>query len=181
MPEVHTIFYTAHPAAPNVFTPGRTSEIRSVILHSSCGREAGDLAVLSGHTERKVSSHFYIARSGRVYRLVKEEDTAWHAGKVANPRYGNPASIGIEMEHFDPDEYHPDGQDWPRAQVEEASRLCAYLLKRHHLSSKDIHSHAKIADPPGRKTDPVAFPWDSFFEKLNAKLEYDWQIAEAKE
>ena len=181
MAEVHTIRYIWRPAKEKVYRFGRDQEVRSVILHSSCGREAGDLEILTGGTEREVSSHWYITRSGKVYHLVSDADTAWHAGKVNQPRYANSASIGIEMEHFDPDENHPEGQDWPRIQVEEVSRVCAYLLKKFKLSPKDIFSHEQIADPPGRKSDPVNFPWRDFHDKLEAKLEYDWKAEKIEE
>jgi N-acetyl-anhydromuramyl-L-alanine amidase AmpD len=173
MAEVHTIEFIWRPAKG--FTPGRALPIRTVILHSSCGREQGDLATLTGP---KVSSHWYITRDGKVYHLVQNADTAWHAGRVTASRYSNAASLGIEQEHFDPDDNHPDGENWPRQQVEQAARLCAFLLKQYGLSPDDIHSHAEVAAPPGRKVDPVAYPWDSFRRLLDQKLAFDWKAVQ---
>lgn len=175
MSGIHTVRYILMPAREGAFTPGREMRIKSIILHSSCGREAGDLETLTGNTERVVSCHWYINRCGVVYHLVQNCDTAYHAGKVNNPNFGNAASIGIEQEHFDPDENHLHGQDWPRSQIESAARLCAFLIQKHHLSLRDIVSHAHAADPPGRKTDPVNYPWDDFLERVEIKLQETWQ------
>ena len=47
----------------------------------------------------KVSSHFLINRVGKIYRLVQENKTAWHAGKSSWKGYKNlnKNSIGIEL------------------------------------------------------------------------------------
>ena len=52
----------------------------------------------------KVSAHYYISRSGYIYRLINEDHVAWHAGLSEMPRTGrsirgsvNDFSIGIEL------------------------------------------------------------------------------------
>ena len=47
----------------------------------------------------KVSSHFFINRSGKIYKLVNENKIAWHAGKSKwrNVINLNASSIGIEL------------------------------------------------------------------------------------
>lgn len=173
--EVHTVTFTWRPARPGAYEVGRPDGVRAVILHSTCGREAGDLDVLTGHTDRKVSVHWYVNRAGKVYHLVADADTAWHVGK-AKRGLGNRETVGIEMEHFDPDEAHPHGEDWPQAQVESVARLCAYLLQRHRLAPSSIHSHAEVALPAGRKVDPVAFPWGAFRALLCRKQAVHWAV-----
>ncbi len=175
MNEIHSVRYIWYPAKVHNYRHGRLHEVQSVILHSSCGRESGDLELLTGKLYTQVSANWYINRAGMVYHLVSDSDTAFHAGNVSQPRFANSASVGIEMEHFDPDKFHPKGEDWPCIQVEQASRVCAYLLKKFDLSPEDIFSHAYIADPPGRKSDPVNFPWQCFHNKLDANLKYDWK------
>src|SRR5215470_20288157 len=121
---------------PKAFKKGRRQEIRNVVLHSTEGREAGDLATLTGS---KVSVHWYVTRAGKVFHIVNDEDTAFHAGKVFKPTFfSNDATVGIEQEHFDPDpKKHRVNEDWPDAQIETVARLTAFLLKAHNLTSPD--------------------------------------------
>lgn len=143
-----TIRYTWLPA--QAFTPGRGGKtIRTIVLHSACGSLAGDLATLTGP---KVSAHWYVARDGRIWHMVQDADTAYHAGRVRAPQFSNAQSIGIETEHRDGE------QDWPLVQVAAIGRLVAFLRQRHG-DEVSVLSHAFVAAPHGRKTDPVAFPW----------------------
>lgn len=170
MAEMRTIYYLWRPA--RAFRPGRTRPVQSIILHSTDGREAGDVATLTGP---RVSVHWYVTRAGRVYHFVRNSDTAYHAGKVTAERYGNSASLGIEQEHFD------GREDWTRAQVEEVSRICAYLIKSFGLSRDAIVSHAQAASPKGRKQDPLDYPWEMFHRFLDQKLRYDWRAEQIPE
>ena len=47
----------------------------------------------------KVSSHFVINQKGKIYRLVQDNQIAWHAGKSCWGKYKNlnKNSIGIEL------------------------------------------------------------------------------------
>ena len=47
----------------------------------------------------KVSSHYLITRSGKIYQLVKNQKIAWHAGISCWGKYKNlnKNSIGIEL------------------------------------------------------------------------------------
>ena len=47
----------------------------------------------------KVSSHFLINQQGKIYRLVLDNQVAWHAGKSCWGKYSNlnKNSIGIEL------------------------------------------------------------------------------------
>jgi N-acetylmuramoyl-L-alanine amidase len=170
MAELRTIHYLWRPA--RAYRAGRTRPVQSIILHSTDGREAGDVATLTGP---RVSVHWYVTRVGRVYHFVRNDDTAYHAGKVTADRYSNSASLGIEQEHFD------GREDWPREQVEEVSRICAYLIKNYGLSRDAIFSHAQVASPKGRKQDPVDYPWETFFNFLDQKLRYEWRTEQIPE
>src|SRR4029450_11549943 len=104
MPETRTIEFkrkTAHALKRGRTIDGEPARIRNIILHSSDGRKAGDLATLTGED---VSAHWYVTRAGEIFHLVNDEDTAFHAGKVTKQKFfSNAATIGIEQEHFDPD------------------------------------------------------------------------------
>ncbi len=109
----------------------------------------------------KVSSHYFIDRTGKVMELVDPDQMAWHAGVSSfEGRSGcNSFSIGIELEST-PD--HPITE----RQYRSLQELCHLLMKRFPLISLErIVGHSDIA--PGRKMDPgPLFPW----ERLRAAL-----------
>ena len=51
------------------------------------------------NSKSKVSSHFVINQKGKIYRLVQDNQIAWHAGKSCWGMYKNlnKNSIGIEL------------------------------------------------------------------------------------
>ena len=163
------IEFTFKPA--RAFKHGRSMPIQSIIVHSSEGRKAGDIATLTGDS---VSSHWYVTRAGEVFHFVDDGDTAFHAGVVNNSSFSNSASIGIEQEHFDPDHkkhlHLPDGEDWPNIQIQTVANLCAFLFQRHSLSKSSIKSHAAVAAPAGRKQDPFKYPFAKLFDLIDEAM-----------
>jgi N-acetylmuramoyl-L-alanine amidase len=100
-----------------------------------------------------VSSHYLIARDGRVLQLVDESQRAWHAGASywGGQTDLNSASIGIELDN--------DGAEaFPPAQIDALLALLADIQSRHPVPAANFLGHADIA--PARKHDPSArFPW----------------------
>ena len=183
MPETKTIrviFKQAHAFRKGRNRGAQEMQIRNIVLHSSDGRKAGDLATLTG---ADVSAHYYVTRAGEVFRLVQDEDTAFHAGRVTNPKFfSNEATIGIEQEHFDPDPEagHPNNEDWPETQVETVAELVAFLCQEHGLNEPDdIKTHAQIAAPRGRKQDPFAYPMHHFTALVTANRQFKWRVVES--
>jgi hypothetical protein len=160
-------------SAPNIislpatggYTSGRgKNSIQGIVMHSSDGTEKGDINTLrGGDPSHQVSSHYYVARDGKIYQFVNDQDTAWHAGQtVDNSRYGNSATIGIEQEHID------GKQDWPQVQVDAAAKLVASLRAKYNLSQDQVYGHSQIA--PERKQDPLNYPWKSFAQSVTNNL-----------
>lgn len=174
MPETRVLKFVRRQA--HAYKKGRSLPIRNIVLHSSDGRKGGDLETLTGDD---VSAHWYVTRAGEVYHLVSDEDTAYHAGKVFNPDFfSNSATIGIEQEHFDPDDGKPN-EDWPDAQIDRVAQLVAYLMQEHGLNAPDdIKTHAQIAKPKGRKQDPYGYPFEKFFGLVNGYAEFPWKAEE---
>lgn len=104
--------------------------------------------------ERRVSSHFLIARSGRIIQFVSTQDRAWHAGEseFEGRVRCNDFSIGIELEG-------DDASTFEEAQYQALQGLIAQLQSQNpHLR---FAGHSDIA--PQRKTDPgVQFDWARF-------------------
>ena len=172
MRETRTLEY--HFQQARAYKPGRALPIQSLILHSTDGRKAGDIATLTGDS---VSVHWYVTRAGEIFHFVADADTAFHVGKPTDPKFSNAASIGIEQEHFDPDPQNgkPHNEDWPDVQVHTVATLCAFVFQQFGLAQDAIHSHAQVAFPPGRKQDPFGYPFDTLFGLIQEALHFEWQ------
>ena len=99
----------------------------------------------------KVSSHFFIGRTGALWQFVPCEERAWHAGESYYRGRGqcNDDSIGIELEGL-------EGGSFEAPQYETLAGLCAALLQACPIAH--IAGHEHIA--PGRKHDPGrGFDW----------------------
>jgi AmpD protein len=114
-------------------------------------------------SELRVSSHFFVSRSGEVFQLVDTDLKAWHAGvsSLAGRPDVNRFSVGIELEG---DEVTP----YAEAQYESLRRLLRELRAAHPAIGPDrIVGHEHVA--PGRKRDPgPLFDWGrvrSWFER----------------
>ncbi len=107
--------------------------------------------------ESKVSAHYLIDETGRVYQMVAEENRAWHAGVSfwAGERDVNSRSIGIEL--VNPG--HEFGyRNFPQPQMQALAKLCLQILSRHPIPPRHVLGHSDVA--PGRKRDPgEKFGW----------------------
>lgn len=144
------------------YSKGRGGQkILAVVMHIMEGTMDGTLSHFR-NPRSKASSHYGISRKGEIIQYVKEEDTAWHAGRVNRPTHPlviekgispNLYTIGIEHEGFATQEPTP-----------EMIRASAWLLMeisfRHgvDLSPARIINHREIASDkacPGKMTAEV--------------------------
>jgi N-acetylmuramoyl-L-alanine amidase len=105
----------------------------------------------------RVSSHYVIDEAGAVYRVVAEENRAWHAGASSWAGEGdvNARAIGIEIVNGGHDFGLPE---FPDAQIEALIALLRDILERRGLKPACVVAHSDIA--PDRKNDPgEKFPW----------------------
>ena len=109
------------------------------------------------NSKLKVSCHYLINRKGRIFRLVQDNDIAWHAGKSCWSKYKNlnHNSIGIELTN----KGHRFGYtNFTQKQISQLLALSNKLIKKHKIYRKNIVGHSDIA--PTRKIDPgEKFPW----------------------
>ena len=105
----------------------------------------------------KVSSHFLINEKGKIYRLVKDQHIAWHAGKSNWGSYKNlnKNSIGIELVNKG---HHFGYTNFKKKQLSSLIKICRFLIKKYKIKKYNITGHSDIA--PLRKIDPgEKFPW----------------------
>lgn len=101
----------------------------------------------------EVSAHYLVGETGRIWRMVEEEQRAWHAGAG---RWGdvsdvNSRSIGIELANRGD---HP----FPEPQMRALEGLLRGIMARWPVPPERVIGHSDMA--PGRKGDPGRrFDW----------------------
>ena len=133
------------------------SWIKIIVIHYTGMQSERESIVRLCSSKSKVSSHFLINQKGKVYRLVKDNQIAWHAGKSCWRKYKNlnKNSIGIELVN----KGHKFGYTkYKKKQLSSLIRICKNLIKKYKIKKENIVGHSDIA--PLRKSDPgEKFPW----------------------
>lgn len=172
----------------SVASENQSGRVKYLIIHFTSVNFAESLRLLTERTERPVSSHYLVPENGdssyphrqlKVYRLVEEDQRAWHAGRSfwRGSTDLNSRSIGIEIVNrstcaanddvsvFDNPEAHCEFREYDDEQIELTIKLVLDILRRHpDIESDDILAHSDIA--PNRKLDPgPTFPWRLLYER----------------
>lgn len=171
----------------NVASENQSGRVKYLIIHFTSENFDESLRLLTERTERPVSSHYlvpenddpsYPGRRLKVYRLVEEDQRAWHAGRSywrGNTDL-NSRSIGIEIVNrsrcvgdegvsvLDNPEAHCEFSEYDDEQIELVMTLVLDILRRHpSIEPDDILAHSDIA--PNRKLDPgPTFPWRRLYD-----------------
>lgn len=138
-------------------------KISAVIIHSTFNNSGGDKydidQIIKQFSYYGVGAHYVIGREGNVYRLVKECNVAFHAGKSELPnghKNLNVSSIGIELiSSFD--------ESPTEIQIKSLTALVIDISNRYKIDF--LLRHSDIA--PGRKTDPWNMNWDAFLAQVH--------------
>ncbi|MCY4128862.1 MAG: N-acetylmuramoyl-L-alanine amidase [Gammaproteobacteria bacterium] len=171
----------------NVESENKSGRVKYLIIHFTSENFAESLRLLTERTERPVSSHYLVPENGdpsyphrqlKVYRLVEEDQRAWHAGRSywRGSTDLNSRSIGIEIVNrstcaanngvnvLDNPEAHCEFLEYDDEQMELVVKLLLDILRRHpSIEPDDILAHSDIA--PNRKLDPgPTFPWRLLYE-----------------
>jgi len=137
-------------------------KVDTIILHATGNSSAKGALNHFRNPFSKVSAHYLIDKDGTIYACVNEARAAWHAGKCFLP-YANQRSIGIELVNKN------DGVDpYPDPQILALRQLIIEIKRRHPI--RYLVSHAEIAMPKGRKSDPKGFDMEAL--RQWAKLSY---------
>ncbi|MDD4199371.1 MAG: N-acetylmuramoyl-L-alanine amidase [Paludibacter sp.] len=142
-------------------------KIDVIIIHSVYNASGGDIydvnLIIKQFARYKVSPHYLIDREGKIYRMVKDKDIAYHAGVSSLPDGSsgiNNRSIGIEI--------ITSLDEAPSAmQIDVTVKLVKHLLEKYPV--KYVLRHSDIA--PGRKTDPWNMNWEGFIKRIKEKTD----------
>lgn len=144
-------------ASPNFGERPVNSPINTIVIHATVEPTTEGTIGIFLNKERQVSAHFVVGRDGRVVQMVPIEKRAWHAGvsEWDGMKDINNVSVGIEMVNLN------DGKDpYPDAQYAAVAGIIRFVRSRYLVPDNHIVSHAQIALPAGRKSDPVGFDFD---------------------
>ena len=140
--------------SPNCDNRPAGATVNCLVLHSTVEPTTEGTIGIFLRTTRKVSAHFVVGRDGRVVQMVPVERRAWHAGPSVLDGVPslNDFSVGIEMVNLN------DGKDpYTDAQIHAVAGILRFLRSRYVIPDSRVVSHASIALPAGRKSDPLGF------------------------
>lgn len=105
-----------------------------------------------------VSAHLHFRRDGTIVRLVPDSRRAWHAGRSRwNGLPGvNDFSLGWEIANR-----NDCVERCTDAQYDALARAAAHYVNQ-GIPLDAFVSHAAVARPRGRKSDPCGFDWERF-------------------
>jgi N-acetyl-anhydromuramyl-L-alanine amidase AmpD len=153
-------------ASASNYTVGREGEtIKFVVIHDMEGTYESAISWFE-NPAAQASAHYCIRSSdGEITQMVKEGDTAWHAGNWSV----NTQAIGIEHEGYaaQPETWYTD------AMYRQSAKLTAAICHRYDipLDRDHIFGHAEVPDPnnpgqfggSGHHTDPgTGWDWDKY-------------------
>ena len=136
----------------------RTEKVDTLVLHFTALDLESSLRILR---YGDVSSHYVLAEDGSVWKILEDNEVAWHAG--LSMWHGRPnvngRSIGVEIVNLD-----GNTRDYPATQIAALIELCTTIITRNPgISPRNIVGHSDIA--PKRKDDPGRkFPWKELAE-----------------
>lgn len=153
--------------------------IDRLVIHYTAGGLQSTLDTFS-NPDSKVSAHYVLNRDGTVYRVVNEDNSAWHA------RSFNKRSIGIEVVNYGFDcqklggtncqSYGNDGRTWepyPSMQIRVLAKLAAEIIRRNPNILPDrehIIGHYQVPDNGGKEDPGPLFPWSTFMDEVIQEL-----------
>jgi len=162
--------------SPNFNERGR--DVDMIILHYTGMQTGAEAIARLRDKQAKVSAHYVVEENGDVYRLVAEEERAWHAGVSAwkGDFDINARSIGIEI--VNPG--HEFGyRAFPDDQIDAVVALIKGVATRHAIAPAMVLGHSDVA--PRRKEDPgEKFPWSRLAAEDLALSPYEGDAAEAR-
>ena len=155
--------------SPN-FNDRKSKNIEIIVIHYTALSSLSNSLKYLCSKKNKVSSHYLISQTGKIYSLVSEKKRAWHAGHSywRGNRDINSISIGIELDYSPLDYNNKFSSRLNSALI----FLLKKLIKKYKIRIENVLGHSDIA--PYRKIDPGKnFPWEIL---ENRKISYGLQF-----
>ncbi len=162
-------YETIYHPSPNFRTGRNGKKIIAIVNHITVGAADGALSWLC-NPQAQASAHYLVTKTGQIFQLVKDEDTAWHAGIVNKPNWSlydgtnpNYYTLGIEHESL-------AGESLTEEQYQATLWLHQQLISRWNIPIDQDHviGHYRV-DSVNRPNDPgQEFPWNRLFVDLNS-------------
>ncbi len=124
-----------------------------IVIHYTAMQSAEAAIARLCDPQAEVSAHYLIANSGKITRMVPEDQRAWHAGQGSwcGQDDINSRSIGIELDNLGA---HP----FAEPQMAALEDLIKGIMLRWNIPANGVIGHSDMA--PGRKQDPGPhFDW----------------------
>ena len=148
-------------ASPNHNARPEGVPVSAIIVHADASATASASVRWIRDKVSKVSYHTLVDRDGSIYRFVEPVRRAWHCGVSEFAGVGdvNDYSLGLCLSNKN------DGiEPYTELQYQVGAAVAADWMRSFpSITLERIVSHADIALPKGRKTDPgPLFDWDKF-------------------
>lgn len=145
----------------------RQATVNAIVLHADAASRIESSLDWVRRSESQVSYHVMIGRNGVVFLTVHPDRKAWHAGasSLDSAPNCNQYAVGVCLSNRN------DGTErYPDVQVAAAVDVCVQLCRHYSIDVARIVSHAAVAVPAGRKTDPRGIDMFAFQERVRAAL-----------
>lgn len=133
--------------------------------NTGVGADAENHAIyMQGSGKNSTASYHYVVDDKEIYRLLPDNEVAWHAGDGENGT-GNRQSLAIEIcENVDGNLLNATSN---------AVELTAYLMKLYNIPLSNVvqHHHWSGKDCPNRIRKGEPYNWQTFLNKV--KLAFD--------
>lgn len=104
------------------------AKITKIVLHYTTTRSDASTISWFANPSARVSAHYLVGNSGKLYQFVADSDKAWHCPGL------NSSSIGIEISAAPGDKLKPE-------QLAALVPLLQWLMHEYHLDKNDITAH----------------------------------------
>lgn len=144
----------------------RSAAVTAIVLHADAAARLESSLDWVRRAESRVSYHVMIGRNGSIYAVVSPDRQAWHAGtsSLDGEAMCNRYSVGVCLSNTN------TGEPFPASQLGAAADVCAVLCGFYGIEVSRIVTHAAVALPAGRKTDPLGLDVVGFRAAVAARL-----------
>lgn len=142
--------------SPNFWTGRKGYAPELIVIHIMDGTLSGTDSWFA-NIASQVSAHYGIGKNGEIHQYVKEEDSAWHAGRIDAPdaklvkQNVNPNlyTIGIEHEGSSKDVWTEEMKQASAALIQEICQRFKIPIDREHIIGH-YQIYSKKPDCPSR-------------------------------